>query len=138
MRIIFLFFLLSIASHAEDWFVDGKDYHNVKVGRVEADRVHVTYDGGIGAILIADMPSDLKKRFSFDPVAAKAIADAREKGRLAAVVESKEIAAKYAVVLPAAPTQAVPAKKGTGQRAISMEDLNSRMDSYQQANQDSP
>ena len=30
---------------AEDWTVAGKTYHNVMVGQVEADCVHITYDG---------------------------------------------------------------------------------------------
>ena len=57
--------------------MNGKDYHNVKVGQVEADRVHITYDGGIGTVMIADLTPDLKKRFNYDPGAAKATVDER-------------------------------------------------------------
>jgi hypothetical protein len=35
---------------AEDWTIDGKDYHNVTVGKVEADQVHITYDGAAATL----------------------------------------------------------------------------------------
>ena len=38
--------LLMPVVHGEDWTVDGKDYHNVKVTKVEPDVVHIMYDGG--------------------------------------------------------------------------------------------
>ena len=68
---------LALPALAEDWTVNGKDYHNVKVRQVEADRVHITYDGGIGTVMIADLTPDLKKRFNYDPVAAKTTVDER-------------------------------------------------------------
>ncbi len=55
----------------KDWTVNGKDYHNVIVGQVDADRVHITYDGGLGTVMLSDLPPDLQKRFNYDPVAAK-------------------------------------------------------------------
>lgn len=67
----------------ENWTVNGKDYHNVTVGEVEADRVHITYDGGIGTVMLADLTPELKKRFNYDPDAAKAAA-AQEAAREAA------------------------------------------------------
>ena len=63
------------ALHAEDWTVNGKDYHNVVVGQVEADLVHISYDGGIGTVALADLPPDLQKRFNYNPAGAKAGAD---------------------------------------------------------------
>lgn len=66
MRIVYLFLFLSIALHGENWTVNGKDYHNVKVGQVEADRVHITYDGGVGTLPLADLSSLLQKKFNFD------------------------------------------------------------------------
>jgi len=65
---------------AEDWTVNGKTYNNVTVSKVDADRVHITYDGGIGAILLSDLPPDLQKKFNYDPNAAAA-ATAAEKAR---------------------------------------------------------
>jgi len=60
-------------ANAGDWTVNGREYHNVKVGEVEIDRVHITYDGGLGTVMIADLPPELKKCFvNYDPAAAKA------------------------------------------------------------------
>jgi hypothetical protein len=63
---------------AEDWSVNGKDYHNVTVGKVEPDRVHITYDGGIGTVMLSDLTPELQKRFNYDPQKAKAAAKAEE------------------------------------------------------------
>jgi len=67
MKILILLLALTVPLWAEDWTVAGKDYHNVKVGQVEADRVHITYDGGIGTIMLSDLTPELQKRFNFDP-----------------------------------------------------------------------
>lgn len=82
--LLFLFVAFSFA-RAEDWDVLGRTFHNVTVTQVEADRVHITYDGGLGTIPIANMPPELRKRFTSDVAGAKAAADAREKARLAVV-----------------------------------------------------
>ena len=78
MRTLAIFLLLAGCLRAEDWTVNGKNYHNVIVGQIESDRVHVTYDGGVGAINLADLPPDLQMRFRYDPIAAKAAQTKRE------------------------------------------------------------
>src|SRR5271156_5255557 len=78
MKTLMLLLALMIPALAEDWTVNGKDYHNVKVGQVEADRVHITYDGGIGAVMLSDLPPDLKKRFNYDPQAAEKASQQKE------------------------------------------------------------
>lgn len=65
-------------AYCEDWEITGKTYHNVTVSVIEADRVHISYDGGVGTIQIADMPPELKAKFQFDAVKAKATKDARD------------------------------------------------------------
>jgi len=62
----------------KDWTVNGREFHNVTVGQVEADRVHITYDGGLGTVMLADMPPDLRKAFNYDPVAAQQVEAQRE------------------------------------------------------------
>jgi tetratricopeptide (TPR) repeat protein len=52
---------------ASDWTVSGKTFHNVKVGSVDANVVHITYDGGVGTVPLADLPPDLQKKFNYDP-----------------------------------------------------------------------
>ena len=66
----------ALTAHAEDWTVDGKDYHNVVVGEVNGDQVHITYDDGVGTIAISDLPPDVQKRLNYNPQAAKAAAAA--------------------------------------------------------------
>lgn len=76
---------MAVASHGEDWTVAGKDYHNVTVGQVEADRVHITYDGGLGTIALADLSPDLQKRFGYDPAHAKEASQKREEDQKEAI-----------------------------------------------------
>lgn len=52
---------------ASDWTVNGKTFHNVKVGTVDSDVVHITYDGGAGTVALSDLPPDLRKKFNYDP-----------------------------------------------------------------------
>jgi hypothetical protein len=86
-----------------DWTVDGKDYQNVKVIQVEADRVHITYDGGIGTVMIADLPPDLRKRLNYDPVNAMAASKERSKQQADADAGiAAEIAAKQKAIAQAA------------------------------------
>jgi hypothetical protein len=91
--------------------VNGRDYHNVKVTEVDADRVHITYDGGIGTVMIADLTPELKKRFNYDPDAAKQALAEREKQE---AQSDAELAAELAVQRK---TQAVQdAKDGAANR----------------------
>jgi hypothetical protein len=85
-----------LTARAEDWTVNGKDYHNVTVGQVEPDRVHITYDGGVGTVMLSDLTPELQKRFDYDPQKAKASTDARDK---ASAEAQKEMAAELAAKL---------------------------------------
>jgi hypothetical protein len=70
------------------WTVLGKDYHNVVVTKVEADCVHIIYDGGVVTLNTSDLSPDLQKMFNYDPqtaalasqqkAAAQAQADAQQ------------------------------------------------------------
>jgi hypothetical protein len=80
------FMLCFTTAQAEDWTIKDKTFHNVVVGQIEADRVHITYDGGLGTVQLADLPPDLQKRFNYNPNAAKAAIQQRETDRQAAEV----------------------------------------------------
>jgi hypothetical protein len=72
--------LMALPLHAEDWkTTDGKVYQDVKVIKVEDDAVTVLFSDGGARIPLIKLPPDLQKRFSYDPVKAKAAADARAK-----------------------------------------------------------
>jgi hypothetical protein len=73
---------------AKDWAVNGRNYHNVVVGQVEADVVHISYDGGVGTVPLADLPPDLQKRLNYSPAAAKAASQQRN---AAMAAQSKEV-----------------------------------------------
>jgi len=90
----------------EDWTVSGKDYHNVIVGQVEANKVHITYDGGLGTIAFADLQPELQKRFNYDPEKAKKMAAlaADEK----AVSDAKQILAAACQTKPVQIIQVLP------------------------------
>lgn len=89
MKTLMLLLALTVLVRAEDWTVNGKTYQNVRVTQVDADVVHVNYDGGMGRIKIADLPPELQKKFAFDPVAAKAASDKEEADRQAAIADLK-------------------------------------------------
>lgn len=94
-------------AHAEDWTVNGRDYHNVIVGKVEPDCVHIAYDGGMGTISMADMPPDLQTRFNYDTTKAKESADAKAKAQataLAALPAPAHAPAPVATVVATHPT----------------------------------
>lgn len=96
MKILILLLATALPICAEDWTVNGKNYKSVVTGKVEADRVHITYEGGVGTIMLVDLPPDLKKRFNYDPVAAKAASDVEaqreaQSDKMVASFEAKRI-----------------------------------------------
>lgn len=75
---ILLLVLMSVPVLAEDWTTtDGKVYQNVKVVKVEDDAVTIMYAEGGALIPKSKLPPPLQKKFDYDPVKAKAAADAR-------------------------------------------------------------
>jgi len=65
---------------AEDWTTtDGTKYQNVEVIRVEDDAVTIIYKDGGALIPLFKLPPALQERFDYDPVKAKAAAEARAK-----------------------------------------------------------
>ncbi len=70
----------TISGFAEDWVTtDGINYQDVKVIRVEDDAVTIIYKDGGALIPLFKLPHSLQERFDYDPVKAKAAAEARTK-----------------------------------------------------------
>jgi len=70
----------STSLFAEDWTTtDGTNYQNVRVVRVEDDAVTILYKDGGALVFLNKLPPDLQERFDYDPVKAKAAAEARAK-----------------------------------------------------------
>ena len=98
--------LCCLTAKAEDWTVNGKTYHNVVAGEVEADRVHFKADDGIGSFMLADLPPDLQKRFNYDPLKAKAANEKKEK-ELADAAKQDQAAATVAASLSKAQVRVI-------------------------------
>jgi hypothetical protein len=69
--------------------VDGKEYKNVKVGRVEPDGIVITFTGGIVKIPFAELSPEVQKKYGYDPQAA---ADFQKQAYEAGQQRAKEIA----------------------------------------------
>jgi hypothetical protein len=50
--------------------VDGKEYKNVKVSRVEPDGIVITFSGGIVKLPFIELPEDVRKKYGYDLQAA--------------------------------------------------------------------
>ena len=62
---------------ADDWkTTDGKVYQNVTVLAARPDAVMILHQDGGALVPLANLPADLQKRFNYDPVKAKAAAEA--------------------------------------------------------------
>jgi hypothetical protein len=72
--------VFSTSAFAEDWTTtDGTKYQNVQVIRVEDDAVTIIYKDGGALVFLNKLPPALQERFDYDPVKAKAAAEARTK-----------------------------------------------------------
>ena len=78
------------------WNVKGKQYTNVVVTKVEADQVHIMYDGGVGAIDIADLTPDLQKMLNYDPQLAMQAIKARADDQAKIDAQQATLAAQQA------------------------------------------
>jgi chromosome segregation ATPase len=58
---------------AEDFkTIDGKEYKNVKVSRVEPDGIVLSSKSGISKIYFTELPKEVQERFNYDPEKATA------------------------------------------------------------------
>lgn len=87
---------MALPLYAEDWTTtDGTVYQDVKVIKIEDDAVTVFYKDGGALIPLAKLSPDLQKKFSYDPVKAKAAAEARAK---ADATDEKKLEAEKEIV----------------------------------------
>ncbi|PYL80161.1 MAG: hypothetical protein DMF21_09955 [Verrucomicrobia bacterium] len=69
-KILILTVCLASVSLADDFkTVDGKEYKNAKVSRVEPDGIVITFSGGIVKLPFAELSPEVQKRYGFDPIA---------------------------------------------------------------------
>jgi hypothetical protein len=75
MKIPFMILLLVFASvaMADDFkTIDGKDYKEATVTRVEIDGITVKTKSGISKLYFAELPKEVQQRFHYDPQTATA------------------------------------------------------------------
>jgi hypothetical protein len=86
---------------AEDWTTnDGKTYRGITVLRDDSVSVTILYADGGATINLADLPSDIQKKYGFDPKAAaalKAHQDSQAAADLKAQQDAEAVAAKLKV-----------------------------------------
>jgi putative nucleic acid binding protein len=63
---------VSIALADDFQTIDGKEYKNAKVSRVEPDGIVITFSGGIVKLPFIELPGDVQKKYGYDSTAAAA------------------------------------------------------------------
>ena len=72
-KVLILLILFASVVFADDFkTVNGKEYKNATVTGVEADGIMVKTKGGISKVYFAELPTDVQKRFHYDPQKAAA------------------------------------------------------------------
>lgn len=72
---LFLIFCFGSLAFADDFkTINGKEYKNVKVNRVEPDGIVIRFSGGIVKIPLAELSVELQRKYNYDPEAAKQFA----------------------------------------------------------------
>src|SRR6266550_7209613 len=75
---------------AEDFkTIDGKEYKNVTVSRVESDGIMLTSSSGISKVYFTELPKDVQERFHYDP-AKSAAYSGEQNARLEALQKQQE------------------------------------------------
>jgi hypothetical protein len=76
-RLVFLLILVARGLLADDFkTIDGKEYKNVTVSRVEPDGIVLTSSSGISKVYFTELPKEVQERFHYD--AAKGAAYSSE------------------------------------------------------------
>jgi len=74
MKTFALFLILCFGSlaFADDFkTINGKEYKNVKVSRVEPDGIVLKTSSGISKVYFVDLPKEVQERFNYDAAHAR-------------------------------------------------------------------
>ena len=75
MKLIYcvtMLLLFAALVRAEDFkTVDGKEYKNAKVSRVEPDGIVISFSGGIVKLPFVELPADVQKKYGYDSKSAQ-------------------------------------------------------------------
>src|SRR5438874_2651448 len=70
--------------------VDGKEYKNAKVSRVEPDGIVITFSGGIVKLPFIELPPDVQTKYGYDSKAAAAYSAEENQKQVALQQQRKE------------------------------------------------
>jgi thiol-disulfide isomerase/thioredoxin len=98
MKIITFFILCFVSvALAEDFkTIDGKEYKNVRVSRVEPDGIVLISKSGISKVYFTELPPDIQKRFHYDAANAAAYSAEQAASRAAFQTQQAELRQKLA------------------------------------------
>ena len=89
--------------------VDGKEYKDAKVTRVEPDGIVVKTKSGISKVYFVELPQDVQRRFNYDPQQARAYST--EQAANYAAIQKQEEEAQHQREEAAAQGQPAPIKQ---------------------------
>ena len=87
--VILIVCFASIALADDFKTIDGKEYKNVKVSRIEPDGIVITFSGGIVKIPFTELSPEIQKKYGYD---AKAAADFQQQTYQGDVVRARQLA----------------------------------------------
>jgi len=91
------FFLIAGIAFGEDFkTIDGKEYKNVRLSRVEPDGIVLITSWGISKIYFTELPKEVQERFDYDAVKAAAYSSEQAAGQEALQRQQAELERKLA------------------------------------------
>src|SRR6266487_1035524 len=92
---ILVVFFASVAFADNFKTVDGKEYKNVKVSRVEPDGIVLTTSSGISKVYFTELPKEVQEKFNYDPEKAAAYSAEQNKAVEEARPQREEAMRRY-------------------------------------------
>src|SRR5947208_14440075 len=98
MKILaFLIVCLASVALADDFrAIDGKEYKNVTVSRVEPDGIMLTSKSGISKVYFTELPKEVQERFHYDAAQATAYSAEQAASQQAFLTQQEEVRRKVA------------------------------------------
>jgi hypothetical protein len=125
---VLVVFFASIAIADDFKTIDGKEYKNVKVKRVEPDGIVLSSKSGISKVYFTELPKEVQERFHYSPEKATAQAkEQRAQANVSATVNPPLQPSSTAAIDSQGPADLMPHAEsalGRGQFAQSTELLN--------------
>jgi thiol-disulfide isomerase/thioredoxin len=97
LNLLAVFFLIAGIAYGDDFkTIDGKEYKNVRLSRVEPDGIVLITSWGISKIYFTELPKEVQERFDYDAVKAAAYSSEQAAGQEALRKQQEELQRKLA------------------------------------------